>query len=498
MEKDKSTEQCSSSESYISGHESSHSPQQFLSKPPTLPPEAFTTATRLMSSAGKGGVVNYVNAAVDPDVASNFINTSSTQSLGCAAAVGDNLVQQAPSATTTSPQRNQQLLERVTSIINYDDDPGRGSRSAALYHPSSEHQIPEPTPMASTVRNFAFVDRVSIAQSDVWAREDRRLISNVIDVLTRGGEHGVEQVDSLSSPSWSHMGPWHRGSKEQDPVSRGTSMSTRKRKWQPSTAPQLADPDMADSKISVKAFARVARIVPRAPKPPRTWCIISEYEIQELETMIKEDEEQQEKKGKPNKVDDKNEAPGQQEDPPANPKPGNSKKKSGRRFRSHQLELWLKRFREFIDFRNEHGHVWVPNKYPPNPFLAQWVKRQRYQYKLKLNGRHSTVSAAREEALNRLGFVWNSHQANWMERWNELAEYYRQNGHSNVPTEYSENRHLSIWVKCQRRQYRLYRRTGSKSNMTPERIAKLESLEFNWDPRGLEEDDDDAKDDDGP
>ncbi len=113
------------------------------------------------------------------------------------------------------------------------------------------------------------------------------------------------------------------------------------------------------------------------------------------------------------------------------------------------------------------------------------MKRQRYQYKLKQEARHSTLTDEREAALEKLGFVWNSHCAAWMERWNELAEYRRMSGHSNVPANTSEKRQLSIWVKCQRRQYRVYKRGGRTNSMTPERIVRLESLDFAWNPRGL-------------
>ena len=114
------------------------------------------------------------------------------------------------------------------------------------------------------------------------------------------------------------------------------------------------------------------------------------------------------------------------------------------------------------------------------------VKRQRYQYKLKQEGRHSTLSDEREEILNRIGFVWDSHNAAWTDRWNELLEFVQHHGHPNVPTNYLANRRLSVWVKCQRRQYKLHRK-GHRSNMTSDRIQKLESIGFVWNPRGLKE-----------
>jgi hypothetical protein len=116
------------------------------------------------------------------------------------------------------------------------------------------------------------------------------------------------------------------------------------------------------------------------------------------------------------------------------------------------------------------------------------VKRQRYQYKLKRDGRHSTLIDDRELALERLGFAWDHRGAAWMEHWNQLCEYQKRNGHSNVPSSNNgdpEYRQLAMWVSGQRRQYRLHKR-GDSSFLTPERIRKMKSLGFVWNPRGLQ------------
>ena len=76
-----------------------------------------------------------------------------------------------------------------------------------------------------------------------------------------------------------------------------------------------------------------------------------------------------------------------------------------------------------------------------------WVKRQRYQYKLKKEGKHSNMTNEREEALNRLGFVWDSHAVFWEERFNELKAFRDTHGHCNVPTKLPDNPQLAIWGK---------------------------------------------------
>ena len=116
-------------------------------------------------------------------------------------------------------------------------------------------------------------------------------------------------------------------------------------------------------------------------------------------------------------------------------------------------------------------------------FLPQ-VKRQRYQYKLRQAGQQSTLVVWRVKALESVGFVWDSHSALWEERLNELKGYRLVNGNCNVPSSYPKSKQLSTWVKCQRRQYRLFRQ-GNNSNLTEERIAALVELGFVWDGRTI-------------
>ena len=89
------------------------------------------------------------------------------------------------------------------------------------------------------------------------------------------------------------------------------------------------------------------------------------------------------------------------------------------------------------------------------------------------------------EALQQLGFVWSSHNVNWEEKYLQLEDFHTKHGHCNVPSVYPENRQLSIWVRCQRRQYKLYtlQRIDQPSSMTPDRIDRLNSIGFVFDPR---------------
>jgi hypothetical protein len=151
------------------------------------------------------------------------------------------------------------------------------------------------------------------------------------------------------------------------------------------------------------------------------------------------------------------------------------------RFRSHQAENWTEKYEELLDYRLRNGHCLVPNAYPDKS-LPEWVKRQRYQYKLKGLGKHSTMSDDRIVALEKIGFVWNSHDAAWEERLKELGMYNCIFGDCNVPSNYNPNPQLAVWVKRQRRQYKFLQQ-GEVSTMTPSRIEKLLALGFAWSGR---------------
>lgn len=152
------------------------------------------------------------------------------------------------------------------------------------------------------------------------------------------------------------------------------------------------------------------------------------------------------------------------------------------RFRCHQAENWMGKFEELLDFRLKNGHCLVPNAFKENPSLAEWVKRQRYQFKLRELGQRSTMSDDRVSALKKIGFVWNSHDQVWEERLKDLKAYRNLFHDCYVPSNYAPNPQLAIWVKRQRRQYK-FLKEGKTSTMTSYRIDKLNGINFAWSGR---------------
>lgn len=148
------------------------------------------------------------------------------------------------------------------------------------------------------------------------------------------------------------------------------------------------------------------------------------------------------------------------------------------RFRNYQEKQWCELYDILLEFKEAKGHCLVPHSYPENPQLSRWVKRQRYQYKLKSENMVSTMTDTRIQMLESIGFVWDSHAVAWEEHRLELVEFHATFGHCDVPSSY-ENSSLATWIKRQRRAKKLFF-NGQKSTMTMERFALLEKLGFSW------------------
>jgi hypothetical protein len=103
--------------------------------------------------------------------------------------------------------------------------------------------------------------------------------------------------------------------------------------------------------------------------------------------------------------------------------------------------------------------------------------------KQRLLRKRGSLSQERVDRLTRLGFEWSgasrrttAQKCQWEESLAALAEFRRTHGHSDVPVAYSENRSLAVWAQRQRNEYR-------KRRLDPERVRRLEALEFPWHSR---------------
>jgi len=142
--------------------------------------------------------------------------------------------------------------------------------------------------------------------------------------------------------------------------------------------------------------------------------------------------------------------------------------------------FWQKHFDALVGYKREYGDVRVPRLYSKNSKLGEWVTDQRRQHKAKLEGKPTTLTDERKAQLDELGFIWKVRdRADWNDRYEQLLEFKKENGHCIVPQHYSRNRALGKWVAKQREQYRFFRE-GRHSFLTEERIDLLKSINFTW------------------
>jgi hypothetical protein len=149
---------------------------------------------------------------------------------------------------------------------------------------------------------------------------------------------------------------------------------------------------------------------------------------------------------------------------------------------ANHSSAWNERFNELLDYKKNHGDCLVPQRYPQNPQLGVWVNKQRAEYKLFKEGKKSSMTKERIQALESVGFIWAKRrkgQPTWDLKFDELTEYCQEHGDCLVPTKYAENPALGRWVSTQRAQYKLMQE-NKPTTMTEERVKMLESLGFVW------------------
>ena len=155
-------------------------------------------------------------------------------------------------------------------------------------------------------------------------------------------------------------------------------------------------------------------------------------------------------------------------------------KESRKKFRDYQMDQWERRYKDLRQVYQDTGKSSVHHADASKKSLARWIKRQRAQYKLLREGKPSSMTEDRIEALNLINFVWDSHSTVWEDRLQELEAFRVKHNHCNVTSSnYPFGSSLVSWVKSQRRQYRMIKE-GKKSNLTPRRIHQLESLGFEF------------------
>mmetsp|Transcript_15326 Transcript_15326/g.37712 ORF Transcript_15326/g.37712 Transcript_15326/m.37712 type:complete len:721 (-) Transcript_15326:282-2444(-) len=150
---------------------------------------------------------------------------------------------------------------------------------------------------------------------------------------------------------------------------------------------------------------------------------------------------------------------------------------------------WDEQFEELLSFKEEYGHSNFPVNPPTKlnkeyPTLAIFCHAQRLEYlrtkKIKRKNTKMALSSfdrrVRFHRLQEIGFEFNFLTApSWYDKYHELLEYRRHNGHVRV----SKNKQplLYAWICNQRK-----RRKGTKgyAELPDNRIELLDKIGFEW------------------
>lgn len=155
---------------------------------------------------------------------------------------------------------------------------------------------------------------------------------------------------------------------------------------------------------------------------------------------------------------------------------------------SVNLDKWDLRFKELVTFKDKYGHCNVSQARSGDQSqkscpLSKWVHTQRCQYTLMKNKKKTPLTEKRVKLLEDLGFIWNVADCDWDDKFSELKEFKKREGHVNVQ---ARDGALGRWVHTQRAQYRkrnIQKNSSAPSKhtyLTDERIAALESVGFLW------------------
>lgn len=125
---------------------------------------------------------------------------------------------------------------------------------------------------------------------------------------------------------------------------------------------------------------------------------------------------------------------------------------------------WGHKYDLLSAYRTKNGHCCVPIS---DPVLGMWVA------KMRANRRRAKLAEHRVSKLDEIGFVWNTAEADWMDKFDKLVQFRMSVGHACVPFNEGE---LGWWVNTQRQAKR-------KGKLSETRERLLNEAAFVWNPQ---------------
>jgi hypothetical protein len=125
-----------------------------------------------------------------------------------------------------------------------------------------------------------------------------------------------------------------------------------------------------------------------------------------------------------------------------------------------------------VKYEKRERHCRVPEGHIEDGLkLNSWVQSQRVK--------KDNLSKYQLNALNKLNFIWNTHEENWVNGIRALAMFTAREGHANVLNSHNEGKfRLGNWLSTQRQKY-------AKCKLTDAQISALEHCGVTWNKEGF-------------
>ena len=145
-------------------------------------------------------------------------------------------------------------------------------------------------------------------------------------------------------------------------------------------------------------------------------------------------------------------------------------------YKEYSDRIWNKYYEILENYYLENGICYVPSNYIDSETglnLGNWVSHQRGMF-FNPQNYDSRLSQTQIDKLNNIDFIWNIDEYKWNERYNELENYYLENGNIDLVYDYQKkDNSLACWLNLQKEKY-------SKRELDENKIKKLEELDINW------------------
>jgi superfamily II DNA or RNA helicase len=131
-------------------------------------------------------------------------------------------------------------------------------------------------------------------------------------------------------------------------------------------------------------------------------------------------------------------------------------------------QFWEEKFAALVRYKQLHHDCNVPQKFPDNQELANWLGNQRH--------RRERLTAEQVLRLDEQGVIWNPREALWEANFASLVRFKEKHGHCDVRRSNTEFPGLAQWVNNQRALKRNKKLSG-------DRIRRLDAQGFKWNAR---------------